>query len=190
MSNPAKTLKKAVPVIIAVAAIAVTAGALAPVIAGAGGAAAAGGVAAAGGTAATAGVMGGTVASGAAAATGAAASGGLLSGAGGALLAGAGKIGSAVAGASPMVKLGLINSASGFIQGAMTPEPQTAAEERAEMMALQHSQEQGVRNYDVAGGQVGYAAPAQAGTADYQPAAQSRGLIGRYNQDTKQWERG
>jgi len=186
MSNPGKTLKKAVPAIIAVAAIAVTAGAIAPAVAGAFGA----GGAAAGATAGVGSLAAASVPTGLSAAATGGGLGGLLASGGSLLAGGAMKAGAAIAGASPMVKLGLINAGSSFIQGAMTPEPQTAAEAQAEMMALQHSQEQGVRNYDVAGGQVGYAAPAQAGTADYQPAAQSRGLIGRYNNETKQWERG
>lgn len=201
MSNPVKKLKKnfkkIVKAVIIAAVAYVALPAIASAITGAGAGTAAGTatgsftagastVAATGGSAA-AGAAAGATAAGAGAG---AASGGLLSTIG----AGAAKVGSAIAAADPMVKLGLIQTGGAMLQGAMTPEPQTAAEAEAERLALYQSQPRYVREYSA--GQAGLVNGQAVNTPTYQNQfAQTEGRVltapvARLNPDTGIWERG
>ena len=198
MSNPAKALKKLVKIVLVVAVIAAVAYVALPAISSAMGAGAA-----AGGSAATT-AVGSTAAGGAAAAAGGAATAataGTAAAAGGGLLSG---VGSAIAGASPLVKLGLIQAGTQFAAGAMQPEEQTQAEMLQDQMNVYHSQPSSVINFGTSGQQL---QPAQAGlvsqagmnsepVSQYKPqaTAASPGLVsqsstlGRYNPETRKWE--
>lgn len=188
MSNPAKVLKKAVKAVVIVAAVVAVAYIALPALAAGGGAAAATTAsttaAAVGGSAITgAGAMGAGVA-----ATGTtAAGGGLL----GTLGAGAKALGSAVAGADPMVKLGMIQAGSQAVAGAMTPEPETAADQLQAQQNVIQNNPVGVRDFSIAG----QPQQAQAGLVQqqYTPVVQTAqrpnaGLLGRYNPQTRKWE--
>lgn len=198
MSNPAKALKKAVKAVVVVAAVvgiaylalpALTGGAAA----GASTAAASTGSFTAGSTALAAG--GGGVAA-TTAATGAATAGtGLL----GAIGSGAAKVGAAVTGASPMVKLGLIQAGSQALAAGMAPEEQTEAERLQDQLNVYHSQPFEARSYTTVPSGAGSSYTPNAGlatapTSQYTPnagteaASTPSGLLGRYNPNTRQWE--
>ena len=212
MSNVVKKLKKNFRKIVKAVLIAAVAYVALPALASAVSGGAAAGAAGAAGTAtgsftagaSTVAATGGAAATGAAAAgTAAASSGGLL----GAIGAGASKVGSVIAAADPMVKLGLIQTGGAMLQGAMTPEEQTAAEAEAERLALYQSQPRSVRTYSageaglvggstsagLAGGQAvqqtGYTNRFADSIAQTQASGGLVAPVARLNSETGMWER-
>ncbi|WP_299085209.1 hypothetical protein [uncultured Paraglaciecola sp.] len=187
MSNPVKKLKKNFKKIVKAVIVAAVVFAAFPAIAGvvsAGGAAA--GASTVGSLTAAQGITGSIAGAGlVGGSAGAAAGGGLIS----AMGSGLASVGGAIKGASPLVKMGLIQTGGQMLQGAMTPEPQTAAEMEAERLAVYHNQPTQARSFSAQ--PTGFIAPQVGVQSQFaQPQqAQTPRAVARVNPATGLFER-